>query len=235
MSAGLKLCSPKVLFWSGFARFILPTLAITSVAVAQVMIFLFVPNEAQMGAVQRVFYFHVGAALATYTAIGVMLIAAFGYLSQRASDWDLIGSAATFVAFLLATIVLVSGMIWGHSAWNTWWRWEPRLVSFLVLWLVLFAMMFMRRVTDSEVRRANFQAILSIFAAVNVPIVIYSIKLLSHAEQLHPQVIAQQGIRDWRFGATLGFTVVAVHLLALWLWWLKLSTLVLAKRVQGVR
>ncbi len=217
---------------SRWGRFVLPALGSLAVWHALAWVFLLVENEREMGAVQRVFYFHVASAFVTYTLVGVMLVSALGYLSTKKWQWDLVGYAAASVGFLFCTIVLLSGMIWGHSAWNTWWRWEPRLVSFLVLWLVFFSLIFLRRVTEGEGQQANLSAVLSILAAVNVPIVIFSIKLLSHAEQLHPEVIGRQGLRDVSFYYGLLASVVALHLLAVWLWWVKLTELLLCREVD---
>lgn len=177
-----------------------------TVAYALYYVFLVVPNEKVMGAVQRIFYFHVGAAMSCYVAIAILFVGSVTYLAVKQRFWDLLAEAGGSVALLLCTIVLLSGMIWGHSAWNTWWRWEPRLVSFLVLWLILVGYNILRLTLAQEEKLPSFAAVLGILAAVNVPIVIFSIRLLSPQEQLHPEVVANQGLRDPRFitGLILG-------------------------------
>src|SRR5690606_1916510 len=113
--------------------------------------------------------------------------------------WDLLAAGSAEIAFVLCSIVLATGMIWGHSAWNTWWRWEPRLVSFLVLWFILFSYVVFRSASSGMHERASYSAVIGILAALNVPIVIFSIKLLDHSEQLHPEVVADQGLGDARY------------------------------------
>lgn len=202
---------------SVWTRWVVPVLAFTLVLVANTFVFLIVPSEQVMGAVQRIFYFHVGAATSTYLMIGLLFLGSVCFLTFRTRPWDLLAEAAGGIALLLASIVLVSGSIWGHSAWNTWWRWEPRLVSFLVLWLLLFSYVLLRSFTERSERHGAFSAILGIVVAVNVPIAIFSIKLLSHTEQLHPQVVAQQGLRDERYVYALLISIAAVSLFSLWL------------------
>ncbi|MCO6429433.1 MAG: cytochrome c biogenesis protein CcsA [Deltaproteobacteria bacterium] len=176
------------------------------------LVFLVVPNEAIMGPVQRIFYFHVGSAIAAYCAIAVLLVCSLAYLARREEAFDAIAEAAAEVALLMCTIVLVSGMIWANSAWNTWFRWEPRLVTFLLLWLLLLAYWGLRQFGDPA-RVAAHCAVLGILGAINVPIVVYSIKLLPHMVQLHPEVVERQGLKDplfktamfWSMGAMVAF------------------------------
>jgi len=192
--------------------------AAAAVFYAIYQVFLVVPNERVMGAVQRIFYFHVAAAMSCYAMIGVLLTGSIVYLATKRVFWDQVAEAGGAVAVMFCTIVLFSGMIWGHSAWNTWWRWEPRLVSFLVLWLILLGYVLLRVILREDERLGAFSAVLGIIAAVNVPIVIFSIRLLAPQEQLHPEVVAQQGLKDPRFvwallTANLGIFMMSIMLL----------------------
>lgn len=176
------------------------------------LVFFVVPNERIMGAVQRIFYFHVGSATACYAAVGVLCFASLYYLATTDRRSDLLAVAAAEVAFLFASIVLASGMIWGHSAWNTWFSWEPRLVSFLVLWLSLLSYIVLRNVSDSP-QVATHASVIAILSAINVPIVIYSIKLLPTISQLHPQVVEKQGLRHPSFTTTMFYCLAALVIL----------------------
>ena len=103
-------------------------------------------------------------------------------------------------------------MIWGHSAWNTWFSWEPRLVTFLLLWLLLLAYNILRVFADDE-KVATHAAVLGIISAVNVPIVIYSIRLLPNISQLHPIVVEKQGLKDPLFTYGMFYCMAAVVVL----------------------
>lgn len=227
-----KFISSKNLSENFWLRHVLPLLAFLAVAVSQFWIFVVVPNEQVMGAVQRIFYFHVGAAMAAYAMIAVLFFASVFYLAKRAVQWDMLAEAAGSVGFVFCSVVLVSGMIWGHSAWNTWWRWEPRLVSFLVLWLILLSYTLLRSLTEDHPRQRNFAAVLGILAAVNVPIVIFSIKLLEQSQQLHPEVVAKQGLRDWRFVSGLIIGNVSVILLSVCLLFVKVKNVLIQRDIN---
>lgn len=226
-----NLVNLPVLGENKVCRVLLPFAVLLVVVIANVLTFLVVPNELVMGAVQRLFYFHVGAAMATYALVGLLFVASIFYLSGQKPEWDLVGRSSAVVGLLFASIVLVTGSIWGHSAWNTWWRWEPRLVSFLVLWLLLLSYSLLRSFTTNDERQGNFSAVLGILCAVNVPIVIFSVKFLDHTQQLHPQVVVNRGLEDIRLIYTLIISNVAVILLAMWLLMLKVKNLLLRREL----
>jgi heme exporter protein C len=195
--------------WVGYA-------AALSVLVLLGLTFLWVPNERVMGAVQRIFYFHVGSAIACYVAFGAAFLTGTRYLIKNTILDDCLNEACGEVGFLFCTITLSSGMIWGHAAWNTWFRWEPRLVTFLLLWMIFFTFVLVR--SFGEVRfRASSGAILSILGSATVPLVWLSIRLMPQSEQLHPQVVEHQGLRDYRFVVTFLVAQLALVLLMSWL------------------
>lgn len=213
-------------------RYWLPLVTLIFVTIALYMSFIVAPDEQVMGPVQRIFYFHVASATTVYSMIGVLFVGSICYLATRRREWDLLAGAAESVAFLLCGIVLLTGMIWGHSAWNVWWSWEPRLVSSLVLWLVLLGGVILRKFSANESRAANFSAVMGIIAAVNVPLVMFAIRLFPGLQQLHPQVVANQGLRDQRYIITLLVAIVAVHLLAVTLLVVRLANAVIRNELE---
>ena len=166
-----------------------------------------------MGAIQRIFYFHVASATASSLCFGVVFLAAILFLRSKKIEYDALSVAAGEVGFLLCTVVLVSGMIWGHTAWNTWFRFEPRLITFLFLWLIFLSFVLLRLFGDPS-KVAAHSAVLGILGAITVPIMIYSIKLLPAAAQLHPQVIESRGLKDSSYIFTLNITMLGCLLLA---------------------
>jgi heme exporter protein C len=212
---------------------ILSTLLVfIAVAVAQYFIFLVVPNEQVMGAVQRVFYFHVACALACYAAFGVVFVASVAYLTTLRHKADILSAAAGEVGFVLCTIVLITGMIWGHSAWNTWFRWEePRLVTFLVLWLIFLSFTVLRNFGDPE-NTAVHGSILGILGALSVPLVYVSIKFLPQSARLHPEVVERGGLRDPSYWQAFGISVGAMLVLCGLLIWLRYRVGLLEHRVR---
>jgi len=196
-------------------------LTLLLVGTAQYLIFMVVPNEVVMGAVQRVFYFHVPAALCCYVAFAAVFVASIMYLATRNRAADRISTACGEVGFVLCTVTLITGMIWGHSAWNTWFRWEePRLVTFLVLWLIFLSFTVLRNFGDPS-RSADHASVLGIMGAASVPLVYLSIKLLPQSARLHPEVIEQGGLRDPSFIWTFCFSCTALLCLTAFLVWLR--------------
>lgn len=165
-------------FWS-------VTLALFVASVA--MLFLYTPIEKTMGPVQKIFYLHLPIAINTFLACFVVFIASIGYLWQRKMWWDDLAFAAGKVAVLYCSVVLLTGMIWGKSAWGSWWTWSPRLTFSLVLWLLFVVYLMIRPSIDSPQRRAMISAVYGIVAFIDVPFVYLSVKLLP---DIHPASIA---------------------------------------------
>lgn len=211
---------------NGLYKSFLPLLSFVVVELAMFFVFLVVPDEKIMGAVQRIFYFHVASAFVSYLLIAVLLISSILYLVTKKMQWDFLAESANFVAFFFCSIVLVTGMIWGHSAWNTWWRWEPRLVSSLVLWLILFVYMLLRKFTTDSVSQRSFSAVLAIISSLFVPIVIFSIKIMNQNEQLHPQVVGRGGLGHPSFKYALLLASISLIIFSF-----NMLMLVLANRV----
>jgi heme exporter protein C len=187
-------------------------LTLLVVALALYMIFMVVPTEQMMGAVQRVFYFHVASAIVCYLAFGAVFISSLVFLATRSKKADIFCAAAGEVGFVLCTIVLITGMIWGHSAWNTWFRWEePRLVTFLVLWLIFLSFTILRNFGDPQ-RTSVHASILGLLGGASVPLVYLSIKLLPQSARLHPEVIEHGGLKDPSYYQALALSCVGLLL-----------------------
>lgn len=199
---------------------ILLALVVTGMIVVLHYIFQVVPNERIMGPVQRIFYFHVGAAVACYCSAAVVLVASLGYLSTRNWKWDVWLEAAGEVGFIFCTIVLASGMIWAKSAWNVWFRWEPRLVTFLLMWFIFLSFTLLRVFGDKE-RIAQHSAVLGLLGACTVPLVVFSIKFLPQFAQLHPQVVGNRGLRHPTFYEAMFLSMAVLVVFQFVLVWLR--------------
>ncbi len=155
------------------------------VAVTAMMAF-WTPREETMGDVQKIFYIHLPTAISTFIVCFVVFVASVMYLLQRRSWWDDVAFAAAKVAVLLASIVLLTGMIWGRSAWGHWWTWSPRLTFSLILWLLYVVYLMIRPSIESSQRRALICAVYGVIAFMDVPLVYLSVKLLP---DIHPSSI----------------------------------------------
>ena len=150
---------------------------------AIVMIFAYVPTEATMGPIQKIFYVHLPCAISTFLACVVSFAASIAYVARRDMKWDRRAAAAARVAVVFCSIVLVTGMIWGRSAWGQWWTWSPRLTFSLVLWLLYIVYLMTRGSIQSPERRAIVSAVYGIVAFLDVPLVYLSVRLMP---DIHP-------------------------------------------------
>ncbi len=190
---------------------VLTGLSALAMAVSLYLVFAYVPTERVMGPVQRIFYFHVPAAWVGFLAFLVAAVAGMAYLLRR--DWrvDALQVASAELGIVFSTIVLVTGSLWARPAWNTWWTWDPRLTTTLVMWLYYVAASMLRSMVDSAERQARFSALLYIIGFVNVPMVFLAIRLW---RTIHPVLLTSSGFAlEPRMLLALGMSLLAFTLL----------------------
>lgn len=142
-----------------------------SMSVALYLIFLNAPEERVMGAVQKIFYFHVPIAAVTFLSVFVLLSGATGYLWTRRAGWDHLSIASAEVGLLFCTLVLITGPIWAKPAWGVWWTWEAKLTTTLILWMLLAGILLSRAYASAPEQGARVASVLGVVAALDVPIV----------------------------------------------------------------
>ena len=151
-------------------------------------IFLYAPTEREMGQVQRIFYFHVPAAMTAFVAFSIVFFASIAYLKTRQERWDPIALAAAELGVLFSTINLVTGPLWAKPVWGVYWRWEPRLTTMLITFAMYVAYLMVRAYASGQAdQMRRLAAVLGIIAFVNIPLVHYSVDLWAPEQQLHPQ------------------------------------------------
>lgn len=149
-------------------------------------VFALAPTADVKQVLQRIFYVHLPMAINTFVACLLVFVASVGYLVQRKPVWDDLAESAARVSVLLCSGVLLTGMIWGHNAWNTWWSWTPRLTFSFMLWLLYVVYLVVRASIESAQRRAVISAVYGIVAFMDVPLVYLSSTLLPTPGELHP-------------------------------------------------
>ena len=133
------------------------------------------PYESTMGLVQKIFYFHVPAALTLFLAAFVAGISAAVFLFSGRQDADRVSVSAAELAVLFGTIVLISGPLWARKAWGVWWQWDARLTSTLVMWLVFQSYLLLRRYGGPGSEKLS--AAVAVFGAALVPFVYWSVNM----------------------------------------------------------
>jgi len=180
--------------------------------IALYMVFCYVAIEETMLEVQKIFYFHVSAAVAAYLAFFVTFICSIGYVIKRSRRFDTLAVSSAEIGVILCSIALLSGPVWARYAWNTWWTWEARLTTTLLLWLMYVAYLILRFALTGE-QKNIFSAVFGVIAFINVPIVYFSVRLWRGGQ--HPAgAIALESTMLWTFLISLlAFIATYVYLL----------------------
>jgi heme exporter protein C len=194
------------------------------------MIFFIVPSDKGLGISQRIFYYHVPCASTCFGAFAFAGLTSAMFLYKRDRIWDQAAHAAVSVGMLFATLVLLTGSIWARTAWGTWWTWDSRLTTFLVLWLLFAGYLLLRQFADDELG-PRYAAVLALLGCLNIPLVMFATRIW---RTIHPQVIRNPsgGIDDPRMIAALVLSLATFFTLAPWLWSLRLRVLRLEESVS---
>ncbi|HSU31821.1 MAG TPA: cytochrome c biogenesis protein [Bryobacteraceae bacterium] len=139
-------------------------------------ILLVLPDEAMQGAIYRIMFFHIPAALTGFTGYFVALILSVLYLSSGNLKYDSLAASVTEVALVFSCVNIVTGSIWARVIWGIWWTWDYRLTSTLISILIYAGYLMLRRAIDEPTQRARLSAALSIFGCVDVVIIWKSIE-----------------------------------------------------------
>ncbi len=150
---------------------------------------IYAPTERTQGHAQRIFYPHYGSAIITYVAYLVTCVASIGYLWKRGERWDQVARASAEVGVLLNTILLVAGSIWGKTIWGTWWTWDARLTSTLILWFIYVGYLMLRSYGGDTPQIARSAAVIGIIGCLDIPIINQSVRWW---RTLHPAPVVQR-------------------------------------------
>lgn len=164
-------------------------LSVPMILASLYLIFIWSPVEEKMGIVQKIFYVHVGSAWNAFLAFFVVFVCSIAYLRTRKRTYDIVGSISAEIGLVFTAIVLITGPIWAKSAWNTWWSWEPRLTTTLILFFIYLAYKMIRKLDGSWVKKARLCAVFGIVGFIDVPIVFMAIRWWR--TKLHPIVFGQ--------------------------------------------
>ncbi len=184
------------------------TLTLAALAAGAVVALWFTPIEATMGPIQKIFYLHLPAAMSMFLSCALVFVASIGYLWQRTERWDRLGAAAGESAVLWSAVVLLTGTVWGHEAWNVWWTWSPRLTFSLILCALYTGYVLVRGSIQSPTRRALVCAGYGMIAFIDVPLVYLSVRLM-------PDIHPSESTLEPEMRRTLLLCMAAVFMLAI--------------------
>lgn len=139
-------------------------------------IFMVLGDEMAQGAIYRIIFFHVPAAITAFIGFFVAMSLSVVYLFTNNLKWDSLAAAINEVSLTFACVNLITGSIWARIIWGIWWTWDYRLTSMLVCVLIFFGYLMLRQSIDEPTQRARLSAALSIFGCIDIAIVWKSIE-----------------------------------------------------------
>lgn len=141
-------------------------LSVLCLVVGLIWGFFFTPDDYRQGSTVKIIYLHVPAALMAINAWMMMLVASLIWLVRRHHVSALAARAAAPVGLVMTLIALVTGAIWGQPMWGTWWAWDPRLTSFLILGLFYLGYMALWEAVENADTAADLTSVLCLVGSV---------------------------------------------------------------------
>jgi heme exporter protein C len=191
------------------------------------------PPDYQQGMTVKIMFLHVPAAWTAMMAYGLMALMSFVSLIWRHALADVAAKTAAPLGAVFTGLGLVTGSLWGRPMWGTYWVWDARLTSFLLLLFLYLGYIALRTAIEDETRAARAAAILALVGAVNLPIIEFSVNwhTLHQGESIlradGPQIAT---VFLWPLGiSALGYT-----LLFLTLWTVRIRTEILERRARAL-
>jgi heme exporter protein C len=183
------------------------------------------PADYQQGETVRIMFIHVPFAWMAMMTYSLMTVAALGTLVWRHPLADVAGKAALPIGAVFTALCLITGSLWGRPTWGTYWVWDARLTSVLVLFLIYLGLIAIHRAIDDKGLAARAAAIVTLVGSINIPIIKYSVEWwntlhqpasISSLKRLANPALPPEYL--WPlFTLALGFTLLffALHLTAM--------------------
>jgi heme exporter protein C len=182
------------------------------------------PPDYQQGEAFRMIYVHVPSALLSMTVYAVMAAASAVALIWRIKVGNAVAAAAAPIGASFTLLALVTGSLWGRPMWGTYWVWDPRLTSELILLFLYVGVMSLRSAFEDSVRGDRAAALLATVGVINLPIIHFSVVWWN---SLH------QGATIVKLGAPSMAGSMLWPLLSMWIGFMLFFAAVLCIRLQG--
>ncbi|ADE30404.1 heme ABC transporter permease [Rickettsia prowazekii] len=174
----LKLLTPY--YFNKLSRIIIPILAVSTLVMMIIALYLALivsPIDYQQGEFVRIMYVHVPA---SWMALGIyvfMAICSFSYLVWKTTISYLLAVASSDIGAIFTLISLVTGSLWGKPIWGTWWVWDARLTSMLILFLLYLSYIIIVNSVDNIRKAQNPASIIALIGLINIPIIKFSVNI----------------------------------------------------------
>ncbi len=150
--------------------------SILGLAVSGFWIFLKLPIETNQGFPQKIMYLHVPTFIVTYLAFFVVFALSIAYLWKRDLMFDQIAKVSAEVGLIFCALLLVTGAIWGRPTWGTYWVWDARLTTTLLLFLIFMGYFLLRMSVNDRDKEARLASVIGIIGCLDIPIIHKSVE-----------------------------------------------------------
>ena len=225
-----KLGSPKWFF--GIATRLMPWLlagALALLAVGLVWGLAFAPKDYLQGNSYRIIFIHVPSAFLAQSVYIMMASAAVVTLVWRMKLADVFVKAVAPVGLVLTFLALFTGAVWGKPTWGTWWIWDARLTSMLILLFLYGGAIALDRAINDEKSAARAVAVLVLVGVVNIPIIKYSVEWWNTLHQPATFKLTEKPSMPAEMWVPLLLSVLGLYLLFGWLACLRMQTEILVR------
>ena len=233
-----KLGSPK--WFYGIASRLIPWLMASSLLLLAVGVtwgLLFAPPERWQGNSYRIIFIHVPSAFIAESCYIMMAVAGVVTLVWRMKLADVFVKAAAPIGAALCFLSLFTGAVWGKPTWGTWWVWDARLTSMLILLFLYFGVIALRAAIDDAQTAARAVAVLSLVGVVNIPIIKYSVEWWNTLHQKASFTITSKPAMPPEMYLPLLIMVLAFYLFFAWVICVRMQAEILdrERRTRWVR
>src|SRR6186713_1978214 len=187
------------------------------------------PDDYQQGATVKIMFIHVPNAWLAMFVWGVMSLAALGTLVWRHPLADVAAKAAAPIGAAFTLLALATGSLWGRPMWGTYWEWDARLTSVLILFLMYLGLIALWRAVEDPSRAARVVAVLTLVGAINIPIIKFSVDWWN---TLHQGESIVSGKTAPVFLAPLLLMMTGYAFLFASLWMVRIRTVILERRAR---
>ncbi len=143
---------------------------------AGVLIFGFTPDDSLMGFSQKIMYLHLPSIWVTYLSFFIVFFCSVGYLWKRTGRFDRTAKAAAEIGVVFCGLGIVTGAIWGRPTWGTYWVWDARLTTTLLLFMIFIGYVVLRAFAEPGEKQARLAAVIGIVGFLDIPLIHLSVQ-----------------------------------------------------------
>jgi heme exporter protein C len=176
--------------YKNYVQLLLIFLSFLSVVIGNWFIFVYAPVEKVLGLPQKIFYFHVSFAWWALFSFFLVCVFSFLYLLRKKLIYHIISRCCAEVGVVYASMVLCTGIIWARASWNTYWTWDPKLITTLIMWFMYVLYLVILQMDLPQETKYVISSMLGIIAFLDVPLVFWSARMW---RSIHPAVFASKG------------------------------------------